>query len=263
MAGLTVSEFRWRYGRAWKRFVEAIAAEAPSPRCEPTRQLLADVQSGVAPPGAESAIDAHTLDCASCRVFARESYRALEILPLAPTAGFVERWSSRLGGIWERSGPEATAGAGTAAAGAGLWALLTGGSVAGLLKTVSIVCTVTAVTAGLCAGVANVIEQASKPATPHAEKRRSARQSPTPSATPAATATPISTPRRVSTSPRPSRGHARDRLPGLPARRSIRAARARSRPPHRTAASEFAPSASGASLDPAPATDSGGGEFTP
>ncbi len=40
MAGLTVGEFRWRYARAWGRFVDAVAVEAPTARCSRVRELL-------------------------------------------------------------------------------------------------------------------------------------------------------------------------------------------------------------------------------
>jgi RNA polymerase sigma factor (sigma-70 family) len=120
MAGLSVGEFRWRYAH----FVEAVAMDAPTERCGRTRQLLGELDAGTAPAEVSSEIDAHTMDCASCRVFARESYRALEVMPFVPVVGFADRWSTRIACWWDRSGPETTAGAGTAATGAGIWALL-------------------------------------------------------------------------------------------------------------------------------------------
>ena len=112
LAGLTLGEYRWRYARAWRRFVDAVALDAPTERCHRTRRLLGAVDAGVSSLDAAAEIDAHTLDCASCRVFARESYRALEVLPLVPVAGFAERWTSWFGSWWDRSGPEATSSSG-------------------------------------------------------------------------------------------------------------------------------------------------------
>jgi RNA polymerase sigma factor (sigma-70 family) len=95
MAGLTVGEFRWRYTRAWNRFVDAVAGDAPTERCDHIRGLLGEVSAGVTSHDVVAEIDAHTLDCVSCRVFARESYRALELLPFAPVVTAAERWSAR------------------------------------------------------------------------------------------------------------------------------------------------------------------------
>jgi hypothetical protein len=89
-------------------------------------------------------IDAHILDCPSCRVFARDGYRALELVPFVPTAGLAERWTARIASVWERFGPEAAAGGGATATGAGAL----GASAVGTLK-VAILCT-TVVTAGVC-----------------------------------------------------------------------------------------------------------------
>jgi RNA polymerase sigma factor (sigma-70 family) len=248
MAGLTVGEFRWRYARAWARFVDAVELEAPTPRCRHIRQLLGEVEAGTAPAEAASEIDAHTLDCASCRVFARESYRALELIPFAPVLGAAERWWSRCGWWWERNGPEAAAGTG-AAAGVGLAGLFGGGS-AGMIKVVAVVCSATAITASLCAGVAEVLDDFGQtpPARAAKEPQRAA-----PTATATATlsaqrtATPTPTPRKR----RPARTTAdtsgRKQIPaGAPA-----------------GASEFRPTASTASVDPAPAPDAGGSEFAP
>jgi DNA-directed RNA polymerase specialized sigma24 family protein len=261
MAGLSVGEFRWRYARAWGRFVQAVAADAPTPRCQPIRQLLGEVEAGTASSNAAAEIDAHTLDCASCRVFARESYRALELFPLAPAVGLADRWSYRAGAWWERGAPEATTGAGTAAAAAGLWGLLGGGGAAGALKALAIVCSVSAVTAGVCAGVIAVIEESSKsPTTTTRQARRTPTPRPTATPPPAAAKTPAPTP-EATVAPPPRRASAsRDReqptsvdtsgespIPG----------------PAPDGASEFTPSASSASVDPAPAPIAGGGEFSP
>ena len=127
MAGMTLGEFRHRYARAWARFVDAIALEAPTERCHRTRQLLGELEAGTAPAEVAHEIDAHCLDCASCRVFARESYRALELMPFVPVVGLAERWSQRIAIWWDRTGPEAAAAGGTAAAGAGFWAMIAGG----------------------------------------------------------------------------------------------------------------------------------------
>ena len=151
MAGLTLGEFRWRYARAWARFVETISAEQPTPRCEDIRALMGEIHTASAPPDATARIDAHVLDCPSCRVFARDSYRALELLPpLVPAIGVAERWTSRLIALWDRSGPEVAAGGGAAAA-AGTGA--SGLAGAGVLKSLAVACGTAAVTAGVCGGV--------------------------------------------------------------------------------------------------------------
>ena len=251
MAGLTVGEFRWRYNRAWNRFVDAVAGDAPTARCDHIRELLGVVEGGIAPPEVVAEIDAHTLDCLSCRVFARESYRALELLPFAPVITAAERWSARVGWWWERSNPEVATGAG-AATGAGLWALL-GGSGAGLVKVVAIVCSATAVTAGLCAGVVAVLDGMQRPAPTQAakpKKKPAVRATPTP--TPVPTATPTAA-RKRPPAPTPKKKRA---APDLSGEKEIPA----SAP---AGASEFKPSASSASVDPAPAPPAGGGEFTP
>ena len=251
MAGLTVGEFRWRYARAWGRFVDAVADDAPTPRCRHIRQLFGEVEAGTAPTEAVAEIDAHTLDCASCRVFARESYRALELLPFVPVFGIAERWSVRIGWWWERSGPETTAGAGTAAAGAGAAGLMGGGGAAGLAKALAVVCSATAVTAGVCAGVATVINDLSeRDRQPQARTPKPAlRAETTPTPTPAPTATPAASKPKRRSSDQQSRADTsgRSQIPGAaPA-----------------GASEFSPTASTAAVDPAPATSSGGGEFSP
>jgi DNA-directed RNA polymerase specialized sigma24 family protein len=104
MAGLTLGEFRWRYARAWGCFVETISAEQPTHRCREIRTLIGELHAAVAPLDAASRIDAHVLDCPSCRVFARDIYRVLEVLPFVPVVGFTERWTARFAAVWDRLG---------------------------------------------------------------------------------------------------------------------------------------------------------------
>lgn len=259
MAGITVAEFRWRYARAWKRFVEAVALDAPTPRCDRVRQLLGGLE-GTGPDAAAAEVDAHILDCPSCRVFARESYRALEVLPLPVAAVGAEHWTTRLVSLWERSGPEVGAGTGSAAAGAGLWSLLGGGGAAGVSKAVAILCSATAVTAGVCAGVAEVIEGLREPAKAPAQRaeRRPARATPTPVPTAIATATPTAAPTAA-----PTRTPARKRKP--PVRTTTADTSGESQIPASApaGASEFLPGGASAPPEPAPSTDAGGGEFAP
>ena len=254
LAGLTVGEFRWRYARAWGRFVEAVAMDAPTPRCETVRQLHGQVQAGTAPAHAHAEIDAHTLECASCRVFARDSYRALEMLPAAPAAGAVEHWVNRVACVVERSAPEATAG-GATAAGAGIWGLLGGGGAAGTLKALAIVCGVTTVTAGVCGGVAAVLNELHRHPLvaehPRQPRHRAIRTETLPR--PVTLAASYTSPRRQVAAKRPaaSQPHVdtsgESKIPGgAPA-----------------GSSEFTPSASSARVPPAPAPTSGGGEFSP
>jgi hypothetical protein len=248
--------------RAWRHFVEAVEADAPSERCKRVRRLLGEVEAGEAPGEATAEIDAHALDCASCKVFARESYRALEVMPYAPVVGLTEQWANRIAAWWERAGPEASAGARTAATGAGLSSLLGGGSVVGLFKAVAIVCSATAVTAGVCAGVVAVLEN--PPERRHqrrerAEHRRERTPAPTPAATFVATPTPTPAPTRTP-APKPQRSKQRD--PDPPAFDPSGESEIPAAAP--AATSEFNP-ASGSSrvTDPAPIPDTGGGEFSP
>jgi DNA-directed RNA polymerase specialized sigma24 family protein len=251
MAGLTVAEFRWRYTKAWSRFIRAVESDAPTPRCEYVRQMIGDVDAGVVTASAAQEIDAHILDCPSCRVFARESYRTLELIPFIPTAGLAERWCARVGWWWERSGGEAVAGAGAGAAGVGLAGLFGGSGLAGALKVAAVVCSATAVTAGICSGVAVFVHELSEPAPATAVAKRTHRAKATPTPTPVlATATPR--PRPTATA-RPKTARSKVDTSGekqIPA----------SAP---AGSSEFNPSASGASKPPAPAPENGGGEFTP
>ena len=251
MAGLTVGEFRWRYAKAWSRFVEAVGLDAPTPRCERVRQLLGELEAGTAPPDAAAEVDAHTLDCASCRVFARESYRALELIPFVPVIGVAERWSARIGWWWERSGPETAAGAGGAAAGAG--ALAAAGGTAGALKAIAAFCSATAITASVCAGVVVVLDGDESRKSPRAER---AQRSPVPTATaqPTTTATPDPAPAATA---QPERQQRREES------RSDTSGESEIPASAPAGASEFTPTASTASAEPAPATSSGGGEFTP
>ena len=250
MAGLTLGEFRWRYTRAWARFVEAISSEQPTERCHDIRALIGALHASAAPPSAASQIDAHVLDCPSCRVFARDSYRALELLPFIPAIGIADRWSARLAAIWDRSGPEAVAGGGAAAgAGTGAAGLAGAGGAAGGLKTLAAVCGATAVTAGVCGGVL-VTKDGRDPGprerrTVVAEKKPQRTNASVPSAPTSSTPParrPASTPRRVSTLTKPESA-----LPSSAA----------------SGSREFGPSGSGSSPKPAPAPSTGGGQFGP
>jgi RNA polymerase sigma factor (sigma-70 family) len=250
MAGLTLGEFRWRYTRAWARFVEAISSEQPTERCHDIRALIGALHASAAPPSAASQIDAHVLDCPSCRVFARDSYRALELLPFIPAIGVAERWSARLAAIWDRSGPEAVAGGGAAAgAGTGAAGLAGAGGAAGGLKTLAAVCGATAVTAGVCGGV--LVTKDGRDPEPRerrtvvAEKKPQRTNASVPSAPASSTPPalrPASTTRRASTSTKPESA-----LPSSAA----------------SGSREFGPSGSGSSPKPAPAPSTGGGEFGP
>ena len=253
MAGLTVSEFRWRYTKAWARFIRAVETDAPTPRCEHVRQLIGDVDAGVVTGSAAKEIDAHILDCPSCRVFARESYRALELIPFIPTAGLAERWCGRVGWWWERSNPEVAVGAGAGAAGIGLAGLLSGGGLAGALKVAAVICGATAVTAGICGGIALVIQDLSQPPPATAKRVQPAKPAVTPAPVAAVvTAVPTAAPRKPRLRPQPAKTTTAD----TSGEKQIPA----SAP---AGSSEFNPSASSASVDPAPAPQNGGGEFAP
>ena len=251
MAGLTLGEFRWRYARAWARFVETISSDQPTECCRTIRALIGALQASAAPASAASEIDAHVLACPSCRVFARDSYRALELLPFIPAIGIAERWSARLAAILDRAGPEAAAGGGAAAgAGTGAAGLAGAGGAAGGLKTLAAVCTTTVATAGICGGVLmNKDPRDNKPREPQAAvAEKPAPPRPTTNAASASTSASSparrtsSTPRRTSTSPKPEAP--------VPSSAS-------------SGSQEFGPSSSGAAREPAPAPSIGGGEFGP
>ena len=247
-AGLTLGEFRWRYARAWKRFVEAISRDTPTERCFEIRGLIGELHTTVVPMDVASEIDAHVLDCPSCRVFARDSYRALELMPFVPTAGFVERWTARVASLWVRSGPDAAAGGGAAAAaGTGASGMAGAGGTASALKALVVLCGTTAVTAGVCSGVFQPIDGAQRP-----RHRRVAEAAATPapsaSTSTASARTPASTARTTSSSRKPK--SAPKAGAPIPASAS-------------PGSQEFVPSGSAARPDPAPAPTSGGGEFGP
>lgn len=243
MAGLTLGEFRWRYKRAWASFVDTISADQPTHRCQEIRSLIGELHAAVAPLDAASRIDAHVLDCPSCRVFARDIYRVLEVLPFMPVVGFTERWTARLAAVWDRLGPEAAAGGGAVAGGTGASGLAGAGGAAGTLKTLAVVCSAAA-TAGVCADALLSPSPVEKPP-------------PTPAKTIVANKAPRASASVTSTAPARQTGAASRRTT---ATRKPEAPIPASAP---SGSEEFVPSGSGAPLDPAPAPSTGGGEFGP
>ena len=241
-AGLTLGEFRWRHQRAWSRFVESVSAEQPSERCREIRALIGDADA--AQPDDVARIDAHMLDCPSCRVFARDSYRVLELLPFLPSAGVGERWTARIASVWERFGPEAAGGGG--AAGAGATGAL-GAGAAGTLK-VAILCT-TVVTAGVC-GTTLLTHHPHRKAPDAGARAAAAKKTPRSRAHAAATVR-----RQPSMSTRSSSSSGRRTVALRPQSAIPASAPAGSQ--------EFEPSGSGGRTAPAPAPATGGGEFGP
>lgn len=152
-----------------------------------------------------------------------------------------------MGWWWERSNPEVATGAGVGAA-AGILSLFGGG--AGVLKVVTIVCSATAVTVGLCAGVAEILRD---PPAVRAEKPKRLAPAPTASATPAPT--PVATPAPKRERPKPARKPKQKSSTDLSGRSEIPATA-------REGTDEFSPSASGPT-EAAPAPPTGGGEFAP
>lgn len=246
MAGLTLGEFRWRYARAWARFVETISAEEPTPRCHDVRALIGHVHAAKAPPDAAAQIDAHVLECPSCRVFARDSYRALELLPLAPAIAVAERWSARLIALLDRSGAEAAAGGGAAAA-AGTGA--SGLAGAGALKALVVACGTAAVTAGVCGSVLVPHDAPGGGGAARSDARVTARHAQRASTAPAAASNPVSTRRPRATTSRTQAAASKPES-AIPANAP-------------SGAREFDPAGSGASVKAAPAPAAGGDEFGP
>lgn len=258
MAGLTLGEFRWRYARAWERFVDAVAAEQPTAQCQRIRLLIGGVEAGTAETTASAEIDAHVIACPSCQVFARDSYRALELLPFAPTVGAAEQWAARLAGIWERSNPEVAAGGGAVAAtGAGASGLAGAGGVAGSLKTLAAICGATAATAGVCGSVLLTVDGSD-------DRRHSAA---VPVTAKPADATTMTT--RVVAAKPPTPSSSRSRTASRRTATSTRDASVTKTPDEPIPASapvgsqEFAPSGAGGPVQPAPTPAAGGGEFSP
>ena len=259
MAGLTLGEFRWRYARAWERFVDAMAAEQPTVQCQRIRLLIGGVEAGTAEATACAEIDAHVLACPSCQVFARDSCRALELLPFAPTVGVAEHWVARLAGIWERSNPEVAAGGGAVAAtGAGASGLAGAGGVAGSLKTLAAICGATAATAGVCGSVLLTVDGS--------DDRRQRGAAPV-TAKPADAST--MTTRVVAAKSSASSASSRSSTPSRRTATSTQNASLTSPPDKPIPASapvgsqEFAPSGAGGPVQPASTPAAGGGEFSP
>lgn len=257
-AGLSIETWRYRYKRAWDKFIALFGEAQPTPMCAPIRELIGRLDAGElggrAALDAHERVDIHVLDCPACRVFARESYRALELLPLAPAGGIsIVELADRVAGAVDRNSAE-VAGAGAAAGGAGLWALLGGGSAA---KLVAVICAMSATAAGVCGAIYVAIRTVQDPPPTHAAANprpartpRAAVTSTSPIVTPTAAATPR--PRAVAT-PRP--------------KRTATTTAANSSPPAATPTGstgrEFDPVPANAKSQPAPVPAGVSGEFSP
>jgi hypothetical protein len=217
---------------------------------------MGDLAAGRASSTTVAEIDAHVLGCHACRVFARDSYRALQVLPLPPTTAVLQRAADQMAAPLERL-PEPTAAAGgailasgaaTAGGGAGLAGLLTAGGSVGGLKAVLAVCGATVVTASVCGGVAMVLHGMDPSRRPtDTEKVQRARKPTTTAQTYARRSTPATVRKRAA--PQRTTTTVSSNAPVVsPAPRGSR---------------EFEPGGSNAPPQPAPAPTTGGGEFTP
>jgi DNA-directed RNA polymerase specialized sigma24 family protein len=241
-AGMSVDTWRYRYPRAWERFVEEMAAAEPTTQCRSIRDMIGQLDAGSLSNGAalsaRGRVEAHIDGCIACRVFARDSYRILALTPAVP------------------AGAVAVTAGGAAAGGAGLAALIGAGG----LKAVAVVCGISITAAGICGGVIATIDALDNP-----PKQERIADSPEPRTKPVVlqrtpVPTPVSTPRPEPTrEPRPRTASAKQRGAAIDRER-------RSTPPAAVAPSstgdEFSPVPVQAQVPPAPAP-AGGGEFAP
>jgi hypothetical protein len=267
-ASLTVEAWRHRYQRAWKRFVAAVAAAEPSHQCRPVRVLVGELDAGTLSNGAAKAargqVDAHIVECAACRVFARESYRVLVLTPVAPAGcTTLERLVEHGAAVVERNPSEVAAGAGAAAGGAGLLTLFGSGGLATGLKVLAVVCGVSATAAGLCGGVVATYELLTRPAAKQPSHGRATHKPATPQFAGAiATATTVPAVLTVVRTATPGSGATPARRP-----RARSTASPNSNPPAAVAAGssgqEFTPAPANSTPAPAPVPAGVQGEFSP
>lgn len=258
-AGLTVEAWRHRYKRAWGRFVDELASAEPTEHCRPTRALIGELDAGAVrmseARAARARVDVHVLECTACRVFARDSYRILVLTPTVPAgAGVLERVAEQGAAVAGRHG-EAVAGS-AAGGGVGLLATLGAALGGGGLKTLAIVCTLSATTAGLCGGIVATIDLLNDP--PRAPETRVAK---TPPQQQRSRPTPTPTPRRTAVPTRTAEPEPKPRVAKPTPTPDV------SEPPPAPASTgstgnEFDPIAVGSQSQPAQAP-SGGSEFTP
>jgi RNA polymerase sigma factor (sigma-70 family) len=255
VAGLSFETWRYRYKRAWEKFVSVVGESQPTPMCAPVRELIGRLEvgdlAGQEALDAHSRLDVHVVDCPACRVFARESYRALELLPVAPAGGLSIALADRIAAAVDRNGAEATAGAGAAAGGAGLWALLGSG---GAAKMIAVICGISATAAGICGAVYVAIRTVQDPPPTHAAAR------------PHAPVRPERTPSPVAAIPTPTPRPTRRVAPKARAAQASTTAASSNPPaaiPSGASGREFDPVPANAKSQPAPVPAGVSGEFSP
>ena len=261
-AGLTEDAWRHRYGRAWDRFVALISSAEPSPRCVSIRATIGALDSGdlsgEAAEVARTRIDIHVVECAACRVFARDGYRVLVLVPAVPASRLaLELWADRAVAVVDRSPGEIAAGSGAATAGgAGLFAIFGGGGAAGGgAKALLALCGASALTASICGALIAGGGALDNPAT-----SRAAAPTPTPTASPS----PTPAPRRATPTPTPARSKPSRAKPSAPTRTTTSAEQEPpAAVPSGSTGREFDPVPENSRPQPAPVPAGVGDEFAP
>ena len=261
-AGLTLEAWRWRYARAWKRFVESVAATEPTPRCRRIRNLIGVLDAGGLGDDARSSrarVDVHIVECPACRVFARDSYRILSLVPTAPAAGGAAAcWSERGAEVLDRNGAEVATAAGATAGGAGLIGLLSAAGLGGGAKLVAVVCGISVVTAGLCGGVVATMEWLDRP-TPNEQRATTGPAMVRPAVDRSARPTPTA----VATRPVRQVVRTESRSPSKPTAKTPAKSSPPAAAPGGSSGNEFDPVPANAASQPAPVPVGVSGEFAP
>ena len=158
--GCSRHQYENLHKRGLRKLREALIAETGATACGETRALI--LESTLAPQLAARR-DAHLAGCLTCRAYARRRSGLIAALPLPIASGSDRIWS-RLQNLLGHSPEHAAEGVAVAATGGGGATLL---GVTGAAKTLAVVCTAGAVTAGVCV---NTIAPPDKPPRPPAVK---------------------------------------------------------------------------------------------
>ncbi|HEX8121218.1 MAG TPA: sigma-70 family RNA polymerase sigma factor [Solirubrobacteraceae bacterium] len=198
--------------RGLRKLREALIAGVRDEACRACRTAIVDAKLVALDDADVARRDAHLSSCLACRAFQRRQRGLIAVLPL-PAAGLLDRMAARLHGIVGGAGDlthpgEAAAGS-VALAGAGATAGAAGASgaaggllsIGGAAKTLAVLCSAGAATAGLCATTGNSPQHKPKPRVARAVAS-DARPAP-PVVGAATTATPRPTPPTLTHATRP------------------------------------------------------------
>jgi RNA polymerase sigma factor (sigma-70 family) len=175
--------------RALRKLREALVSGEQDTACRAARALVVRGEDTALAPALATERDVHLESCLSCRAFTRRSQGLMAALPL-PALGLADRLLARWHGLGASPAEAAQAGealAGATAlagAGAGAGAAAAGGvgalGGAGIAKTLAVVCSAGAVTAGVCLPALEP-GRASREAPAHAQREgTTSRTSPAP-----------------------------------------------------------------------------------